>query len=184
MVLLQWHTGMRPGEVCSIRADEIDRTGTVWLYKPSYHKLAYRGKPRVIAIGKAGQEILAPFLDRPDFLLSPAHAVELWQAEKRANRKTPVQPSQQCRKKARPKRQPGEQYETMQYNRAIARACKAAGVEAWHPNQLRHSFATRVRAAFGLEAAQVVLGHSNAAITQVYAERDQTLAVKVASEIG
>jgi integrase len=184
MVLFQWHTGCRPGEVCSIRADEIDKTGEVWLYKPTYHKLAYRGKPRTIAIGKAGQEVLVPFLDRPGYLFSPAHAVELWQAEKRAKRKTPVQPSQVCRKKAAPKKQPGHRYETEQYNRAIARACKAAGLEPRHPNRLRHSFATRVRHAFGLEAAQVLLGHSSADITQTYAQRDLNLAIRVACQIG
>jgi hypothetical protein len=35
-----------------------------------------------------------------------------------------------------------------------------------------------------LEAAQCVLGHENADVTQVYAERNLTLAVKVANEIG
>ena len=54
----------------------------------------------------------------------------------------------------------------------------------WHPNQLRHNHATEVRQRFGLEAAQVSLGHATADVTQVYAERDLTLAVKVASEIG
>jgi integrase len=54
----------------------------------------------------------------------------------------------------------------------------------WHPNQLRHSFATRVRKQHGLEAAQVLLGHSRADVTQVYAERDEELAAKVASKIG
>jgi integrase len=54
----------------------------------------------------------------------------------------------------------------------------------WHPNQLRHSFATRVRREHGLEAAQVMLGHTKADVTQVYAERDLGLAVSVASEIG
>jgi len=29
-----------------------------------------------------------------------------------------------------------------------------------------------------------MLGHSNAAVTQIYAERDQGLAMKVAAEIG
>ena len=54
----------------------------------------------------------------------------------------------------------------------------------WHPNQLRHSFATKVRKQHGLEAAQVLLGHSRADVTQVYAERDEGLAVAVASKIG
>jgi integrase len=54
----------------------------------------------------------------------------------------------------------------------------------WHPNQLRHSFATRVRKEHGLEAAQVLLGHSRADVTQVYAERNQLLAATVAAKIG
>jgi integrase len=54
----------------------------------------------------------------------------------------------------------------------------------WHPNQLRHSFATRVRKQHGLEAAQVLLGHSRADVTQVYAERNEELAAKVAAKIG
>jgi hypothetical protein len=37
---------------------------------------------------------------------------------------------------------------------------------------------------FGLEAAQVSLGHSQARVTEVYAERDLTLATKVATAIG
>ena len=54
----------------------------------------------------------------------------------------------------------------------------------WAPNQLRHLFATEVRRAHGLEAAQVLLGHSRADVTQVYAERDTVLATSVAAKIG
>jgi len=184
MALLMWHTGCRPGEACSIRNDEIDRSGPVWIYRPTHHKTAHRGHARLVAIGRQAQEVLGPFLGRDGFLFSPALAVEIVNAEKRANRKTKVQPSQACRRKARPMKVPGERYATEQYNRAVARACEAAGVGRWHPNQLRHSFATRVRKLHGLEAAQVVLGHRKADVTQVYAERDAALAVKVAGEIG
>jgi len=54
----------------------------------------------------------------------------------------------------------------------------------WSPNQLRHTAGTEVRRKFGLEAAQVVLGHASANITQVYAERDLQLAVQVAKQVG
>ncbi|WP_439627603.1 tyrosine-type recombinase/integrase [Gemmata sp.] len=54
----------------------------------------------------------------------------------------------------------------------------------WHPNQLRHTHGTEVRKRYGLEAAQVVLGHESADVTQVYAERDAALAARVAAEIG
>lgn len=54
----------------------------------------------------------------------------------------------------------------------------------WNPNQLRHAFATRVRKEFGLEAAQVLLGHARADVTQVYAERNLDLAAAIAAKIG
>ncbi|WP_246173510.1 tyrosine-type recombinase/integrase [Limnoglobus roseus] len=54
----------------------------------------------------------------------------------------------------------------------------------WHPNQLRHSFATLVRRRYGLEAAQVLLGHVRADVTQVYAERNEALAAQVVAEVG
>ena len=44
--------------------------------------------------------------------------------------------------------------------------------------------ATKARKLFGLEAAQVLLGHSRADITQVYAEWDEGLAARLAAEIG
>jgi integrase len=66
----------------------------------------------------------------------------------------------------------------------VARASKRAGVPHSHPNQLRHTSASEVRRRFGLEAAQVLLGHARADVTQVYAERDEGLALRVAAEIG
>ena len=54
----------------------------------------------------------------------------------------------------------------------------------WHPNQLRHTFATEVRKVHGLEAAQVLLGHARADVTQVYSERNEELAATVAAKIG
>jgi len=54
----------------------------------------------------------------------------------------------------------------------------------WHPNQLRHTKATEVRRLFGLEAAQVTLGHAHAKITEVYAKRDTRLPADIARRIG
>jgi integrase len=64
------------------------------------------------------------------------------------------------------------------------RACKAAGVPAWSPLQLRHTAATVIRERFGVEAAQGVLGHSRVETTQVYAERLLGQAARVAKAIG
>ncbi|MEX2169982.1 MAG: site-specific integrase [Pirellulales bacterium] len=54
----------------------------------------------------------------------------------------------------------------------------------WSPNQLRHAAATEIRKQFGLEAAQVLLGHATANVTQIYAERDLAKGVEVARKIG
>jgi site-specific recombinase XerC len=66
--------------------------------------------------------------------------------------------------------------------RAQASAWRAK--HCWSPNQLRHAAATAIRRKFGLEAAQVILGHSELSTTQVYAERDLTRAAAVIKEIG
>ena len=68
--------------------------------------------------------------------------------------------------------------------REVRKAAEKAGVEHWHPNQLRHLFATEVRKEHGLEVAQVLLGHSRADVTQVYAERNEQLPATVAAKIG
>lgn len=54
----------------------------------------------------------------------------------------------------------------------------------WAPNQLRHTRGTEVRKRFGLEAAQVILGHAAANVTQIYAERDADKAREVARLSG
>jgi integrase len=55
----------------------------------------------------------------------------------------------------------------------------------WFPYRLRHSAATQIRRAAGLEAAQLALGHASAAITDsVYAERDSTKVAEVMRRIG
>jgi integrase len=54
----------------------------------------------------------------------------------------------------------------------------------WHPHQLRHNVATRLRKDFGIDVAQVVLGHKTLSVTQVYAEKDVESAQKVMMQAG
>jgi integrase len=54
----------------------------------------------------------------------------------------------------------------------------------WSPLQLRHTVGSVIRARYGLESAQVVLGHAKADVTQIYAERDLDKARAVMLEIG
>ena len=117
-------------------------------------------------------------------LFSPFHAREERFRVMRSARKSKVPPSQRNRRKERPARIPAAEYTPHTYTTAIAKAAKKGEIEHWHPNQLRHSFASVVRKSHGLEAAQVLLGHSKADVTQVSAERDLTLAAEVAAKMG
>jgi integrase len=190
MVQLQLLTGMRPGELVVMRAIDIDTTGKVWLYRPGSdqgahgaHKTAHHGFSRVIPIGPRGQEIVKRFL-KPDlyaYLFCAWEAVVSLRAEQRARRKTKVQPSQQNRKKRRPK---WKHYRVGSYGLAIARACEKAGVPHWHPHQLRHTKATEIRREAGLDAARAVLGHRSPRITEVYAELDAGKAAEIMERLG
>ena len=186
MVRLQRLTGMRPTEVCTLRPVDIDRTSEVWIYKLASHKTEHHDRGRMVPIGPKGQALLRPYLLRDEtcYCFNPAESVEQLNREKRLNRKTKVQPSQQDRSKPDPERKPGDRYDSNSYRRAIQRACDRLEIERWTPNRLRHSAATEIRKQFGLEAAQVSLGHSSADVTQVYAERDLELAKKVAKKLG
>src|SRR5208337_3434173 len=70
------------------------------------------------------------------------------------------------------------------YGAAIRAACVRAGIPAWSPNQLRHSGATRIRHQASLDAAQVILGHSNINMTETYAERNLDAAIDLAMKLG
>lgn len=186
MIELQRLTGMRPGEVCDMRSCDIDVSGNVWVYSPSDHKMAYRGRERRVYLGPRAQAVLRPWLraETTGYLFSPAEAKVERLAALRAVRKTRVQPSQADRKKSDPKRLPGARYSARSYHHAVQRACKKAGVPHWHPNQLRHSAATRLRKGFGLDVARAVLGHSSTAVTEVYAQLDGAEASAAMEQVG
>lgn len=189
MARVQYLAAMRPGEICALRYCDIDRSNDVWEFDYREHKMAHHEHDRIIWFGKQAQAILIPYLmdaeGNPEkFLFSPRETVRVANIEKRKKRKTKVQPSQANRAKKCPKVGPGNQYEVSSYRRALQRAAENAGVEKWFPNQLRHSRATEIRKEFGLEAAQIILGHAKADVTQVYAERDNQKGIDVMRKIG
>ncbi len=169
MIQFQQLTGCRPGEVCSIKPVEIDRSETVWRYRPGSHKMEHKGRDRVILIGPKAQAILLPYLLREETSLCFQKPV-------------------------------GGEFQRWNYNEKIHQACDKAfpapqGTNGdvlkawrkkhrWAPNRLRHLTATNIREQYGLEAAQAVLGHSNADVTQIYAERDIQKAAKIMAEVG
>ena len=187
MTQLQLLTGMRPGEVCIMRTTDIDCSGEEWEFKPQSHKTQHYGRQRVIPLGAKAQSLIRPYLtaDRERYLFSPQNAEAKRNAVRRENRQSPMTPSQGAREfKADPLWTAGECCRRGSYTKAIARACKLANVELWSPNRLRHNAATTIRKEFGLEAARTVLGHSESATTQFYAEVDLESARRVMRAIG
>ncbi len=188
MVEFQRVTGCRPGEIVILRPGDIDRTADVWVYTPATHKNAHRGHSRRIYCGPQAQDVLRPFLLRPtdEYTFSPVEAERERRETRHAARVTPLSTGNVpgSNRTKHPKRTAGTHYTTSSYARAIRTACKASEVPHWSPNQLRHAVATRLRRDYGIEAARVALGHSDAGTTQIYAEVDEQLARKVAAEVG
>lgn len=214
MVRLQRLTGARPDEVCGLRPCDVDRSGKAWIYSPRRHKTQHHGRDRRILIGPKAQAVLLRYLarDAEAHCFRPVDSEKKRRATMAENRKTPISYGNRpgTNRKAKPRRQPGERYTTESYRRAIHRGCDRAfphpdlgaiavakltvvqaeelarwqSAHRWSPNQLRHAAATEIRREFGLEAAQIVLGHAQADVTQVYAERDMAKGLEVAMRIG
>jgi integrase len=211
MIMLQLHSGCRPGEACIIRPIDVTRTTQgAWVYRPLSHKTEHRNRERRIFLGPQAQAVLKPWLDRDpeSFCFSPREARDEFDQAKRAGRKSPRTPSQEARKRKKaPQRWAKDRYSKDSYCRAVARAClrrlldelKAEGKEgeaaekwieknglrgSWAPNQLRHTAATRIRELYGIEAASTVLGHADVRVTEIYAERDFRQAAEIMSKIG
>ncbi|HUU14485.1 MAG TPA: tyrosine-type recombinase/integrase [Terriglobia bacterium] len=152
--------------------------------------------------------------DTGAYLFSPAEAERERNEQRGAERKTKRWPSHMRRNKAKrkrqPKRVPASHYTSISYYRAIERGSDKAfphptlfGVplnqltdeqraelaqwrkeHRWHPHQLRHNFATRIRKEFGLDVARAMLGHRSVQVTEVYAEVDRAKAAETAAAIG
>jgi integrase len=200
MVRFQRLTGCRPQDVCGLRPCDVDSASEVWVYTPPQHKTEHLGKRRSVYIGPKAQNVLRKYLLRPkeSYCFSPEDSERRRKAELHANRKTPLHYGNRPRRRWR--RRLGDRYNTAAYRHSINRACdKAFPVpegskpeqarkwiieHRWAPNRLRHSAATEIRKRFGLEAAQVILGHTTADTTQIYAERDEARAVEVMKQVG
>jgi integrase len=155
-------TGCRPGEAIRMRVGDVDRES--WLLKPASHKTAHKGKARAIPIPSAVHGLLLPRLLRPDDAYVFGAEGGLKPYQKRA------------------------------LGRAIDRVIKRLNVEReeaeqplinhWHPYQLRHARATEVREEYGVEVAQVILGHARIDMTQHYAKVTEAKAKEVAKLLG
>jgi integrase len=190
MVQIQGMTGMRPTEVCIMRVGDIDRSGDVWKYRPKDHKTEeYIGK-KVVHLGKDEQVLIAPYLigkTAGQAVFSPRTAMAERNAERRANRKSKITPSQAERNRQRAEKpvRYEEFYDASSYRKAIGHAIAKAKREGvviphWTPYQLRHGAGTRAEKEHGLDAAQALLAHTSAQMTKRYAHGRQSITENMA----
>ncbi len=174
MIELQRWTGMRPGEVIIMRGRDLKMSGEVWEYRPSRHKTEHRRKERVVFINARAQGILRPYLrtDLESFLFSPVE--DRSRGYRRDSYTTAI--ARGCRKATEARRE--------QAKKEGIDPDTVSEIPVWSPNQLRHNFATLARKEFGIEAARVLLGHSSAVTSEIYAERDFDAARAIVAKIG
>jgi len=188
MIRFQRIVGCRPGELVRITASMVKRSSDVWTITLIEHKTAHHGKSRTIYVGPRAQKILTKYLLRPadKVCFSPIESEQQRLAARHAARVTPLSCGNKpgSNRSRKPRTSPGDAFTAGTYAQSIRAACRRAEVAKWSPNQLRHNAATEIRKRFGLEAAQVILGHSEIGVTQVYAERDASKAIEVARMIG
>ena len=106
MVKIQRLTGMRPSEVFRMKVGEIikDADSGLWHYVRKSHKTERFIGEKVIPLGKPEQDLIVPYLvgKAPESaVFSPRTAMAERNAEKRAQRKTKISPSQAAREKMR-----------------------------------------------------------------------------------
>lgn len=209
MLELQYMTGMRSDELTCMKSAYIARGNDVWVYEPTEHKTAWRGKRKVICLGPRAQMLLTPYLtdDSQAFVFSPATALEEHAAARAKARTT--KKYGKLKDRAPKRRIVLERYDHHSYQGAIlhgfrqwAKAVTKArsvpkkpkgkridkwlsdfGIPYFHPHQLRHTRATETRASYGIEGAQAQLGNTFEA-AEIYAEKSLDLAIRIARETG
>jgi integrase len=168
MLRVQTLTGVRSESICYAVPEQFDRSGEIWLWRPK-HKTENLGKELIIPIGPRCQRVLRKWLDEAKpgaFIFSPRTIS--------ANRKY------------------NRHYETQSYCTAVVRGIRKANrsrkpddqIPHWTPHQIRHLKGTTVNDAYGIEAAQAILGHDSMNATKIYSGRRLSLAKQIAKETG
>ena len=188
MIRTQYLCGMRPGEVCAMREDEIDRSGDIWWYRPESHKGEWRGQDLVKAIPRTAQTHISEFIKRAGqggYLFKPQDSIKWFQKQafEESTRNTPRYPCEvarlrrdkELRRRRKRQRPPGEHYTTASYRRAIDKGFERAELEGlelerFSPNRLRHAILSFVSGKINQQSAQRYAGHKRLETTSIYVE--------------
>ena len=197
IVRVQRLTAMRPGEICSMTVGNIDRSGEIWVYRPTTHKNRWRGQSRVIALGKPEQEILDRRMvgkENDDYIFTRAEAMQERKAKKKASRKPRRTPSPMAWDKAgaeKPKRQYRDSLTSEMYCKAVTNTIAAVnaqlpdgqkGIPHWTPYCLRHAAITEIIKTDGIDAARAVAGQESVNVTMIYNHADGLIAEEQAKK--
>lgn len=161
-----WHSGMRPGELMRMRNDpamfSIDRVRlNLWgeeieimVYKPRRHKTRHHGIDRNIFLSPSCRTQVEQCLA----MTGPGQRVFPWTTGSLREALYRVQ-----RRRSEFDHEGNE--------------VPAKPLAEWFPLQIRHAFATRIRAVAGIDVLQVLMGHRNRSTTEIYALPDATAAI-------
>lgn len=70
------------------------------------------------------------------------------------------------------------------FGHAVKLACNRAGIIPFVPHEIRHTTATKLVDEVGVESAQQLLGHSDAAMTRHYSKQAEKQALKAVNRLG
>lgn len=159
IIRLQQLCGARPGEVCAMRASEINRQGIVnldgrrikldgvWIFQPSQYKQLHKGIDVAYVLGPKAQRLL-------DHLMRSGKTKEfLFESPKN----------------------PGHPITLEAYRDALEKAFEKTGAEPFTPNQIRHLFLTSMERQHGLKLASEAVGHRAVSTTQIYVDAENRL---------
>lgn len=161
MLLCQWWSGARSGEIRKMRGDEVDTSGEVWLYRPGTHKMSHKGQARVVPLGRRAQAVLRPWLQRCEpggYVFPPSKRYENGNG---------------C-------------YTDWGYAQMVRRAAEKAGLPAgFSAYCARHGAKQRLTRSLGLDAARAVLGQRSLGTTAQYGDAiDEKAAKDAARKLG
>jgi integrase len=147
MLLIAYHTGMRQGEIRSLRWDQVDlKTGTIRLKSTD----TKTDEGRCIPLNQALTSVLKPatrYMRCPWVFINPA-LLEAWQGNPEAG---------------------DPRYRTSSITHAFRRACRRAGVANATFHDLRHTFVTNMRRA-GVDYFRImaITGHKTMTVFKRY----------------
>lgn len=140
---------------------------------------AHHGIRKAVPIVGYARDVLIDYMnrDRESYCFTPTESDEWFRAMKRSKRITPAKYDKRPRKGTQQK---NRFYDSGSYRQAVQRATKRAGVPKWTPAQIRHTTATDITEAIGIEGLSALLDHTTIGVPRHYARVSEANAIKAA----